>query len=232
MRFGPGTRTRAADRAADRAVHRITSLGPLRSLGEPQLRARGFFTPRWLLFHLLVWGAVIAMALLGRWQLLVSNSKHFALQNFGYTLQWWAFALCGALFWFRVVSHARHPPAPPPSSSGELAVVTGGGQLVPVGPTALVTRPSPDREPTVYRGYVMPSAATAPIRSEDAYQGSFNDYLWQLALADGEAVPQPASTSGAAGAHAAGSVDDTPIAGEQTAPELEGDHRAPPEPPR
>ena len=35
---------------------------------------------------------VVTMVLLGRWQLTVSEHKHFGLQNFGYALQWWAFS--------------------------------------------------------------------------------------------------------------------------------------------
>jgi cytochrome oxidase assembly protein ShyY1 len=37
------------------------------------------------------------------------------------------------------------------------------------------------------------NSAATPHRSQDGYHGSYNDYLWQLALADG-AVPDPAGT--------------------------------------
>jgi cytochrome oxidase assembly protein ShyY1 len=48
-----------------------------------------------------------------------------------------------------------------------------------------LARQSGDRSPTsAARAPVMDSAAT-PHRSEDDYHGSYNDYLWQLALADG-----------------------------------------------
>jgi cytochrome oxidase assembly protein ShyY1 len=36
---------------------------------------------------------------------------------------------------------------------------------------------------------VKPDSSTRPHRSLDDYQGSYNDYLWQLGLADGEAPP-------------------------------------------
>jgi hypothetical protein len=32
----------------------------------------------------------------------------------------------------------------------------------------------------------VPNSAEAPHRSHDGYHGSYNDYLWQLGLADGE----------------------------------------------
>ena len=37
----------------------------------------------------------------------------------------------------------------------------------------------------------VPNSAAQPHRSHDGYHGSYNDYLWQLALADGE-LPQVA----------------------------------------
>jgi hypothetical protein len=46
------------------------------------------------------------------------------------------------------------------------------------------------------------NSAAVPHRSEDDYHGSYNDYLWQLALADGEApaveppAPPPAASDG------------------------------------
>ena len=41
----------------------------------------------------------------------------------------------------------------------------------------------PDRTP----GALARTSAGLPL-SQDAYHGSYNDYLWQLALADGEAI--------------------------------------------
>ena len=48
---------------------------------------------------------------------------------------------------------------------------------------------APLRRPTPVGGLTerVPESATAPHRSHDAYQGSYNDYLWQLGLADGAA---------------------------------------------
>jgi hypothetical protein len=153
---------------------------------------RPFLTLRWVVAHVLVWALVVTMVLLGRWQLTVSNRKHFDLQNFGYVLQWWAFSLFVVLFWLRVMRHTRRPPAASGGGgqlvrrSGELDLVRGAPR---VGPGYLaVPDDGSGAAPVVYRGYVAPNSATTPARSEgDGYHGAYNDYLWQLALADSAA---------------------------------------------
>jgi hypothetical protein len=35
----------------------------------------------------------------------------------------------------------------------------------------------------------VPDSSVVPHRSHDSYHGSYNDYLWQLGLADGAAQP-------------------------------------------
>ena len=49
-------------------------------------------------------------------------------------------------------------------------------------------------------GYAVANSADRPHRSPDAYHGSYNDYLWQLAMADGDiphvsGPPDPAARS-------------------------------------
>lgn len=67
-------------------------------------------TPRWLAGHLLVLAAVVTMVLLGRWQLDVSNAKHFNIQNFGYALQWWIFSLAAMWgYWKLLRDNAGSP---------------------------------------------------------------------------------------------------------------------------
>ncbi len=142
--------------------------------------------PRWIVTTLVIWSVVVAMILLGRWQLDVSNSKHFNLQNFGYALQWWAFSAFALFMWGRLVRDAVRPPDATPSTGGELVRSNRGGQIVPVGPVNLVSpATTAGSEPVVYRGYVIPNSATNPARSEDdPYHASYNDYLWQLGIAD------------------------------------------------
>jgi hypothetical protein len=149
-----------------------------------------YLTPGWVGLTVLFWAAAVTMVLLGRWQLMVSNRKHFDLQNFGYSLQWWAFSLCALVFWAKFVRDAWRRPATVASSGGQLAVRSAG--LTPVGPTQLVAPARPDGAPAVvYRGYVMPKSGEHPTRSEgDPVHGAYNDYLWQLALADAQ-EPHP-----------------------------------------
>lgn len=115
--------------------------------------------PGWVALHVFTLAAVVTMILLGRWQLHVSEAKHFDIQNFGYTLQWWAFSAFAAFFWWRIVrDHARHRAG-----------------VAPVAPAA----PAPDSsEPVAYRRYVMPSAATTDSVSDgDPVYAAYNDYL-------------------------------------------------------
>jgi DNA-binding transcriptional regulator of glucitol operon len=120
--------------------------------------------PGWLLFHLLVAAAVVAMVLLGRWQLQVSDRKHFDLQNFGYTIQWWLFSAFALFFWYRVVRDAVR------RRDEETGVTSAEPPSVP-------------EQPVAYRRYVMP---TTPARSDDPVLSAYNDYLAQLAAKDAE----------------------------------------------
>lgn len=148
--------------------------------------AKMLSTPRWMVVHLFVVALAVTMILLGRWQLGVSNRKHFDLQNFGYSLQWWAFTACALLAWVRIMRDRLH-------DSDELTVPSSGGEIVRRGDTAPTTGPAmlvrPAADPVaaavMYRGYVLPASSAAPVRSHgDSYHDSYNDYLWQLSLAD------------------------------------------------
>jgi len=167
--------------------------GTLASGGAPRTTAapapvRTFLRPRWFAVHLTTVAVVVATVLLGRWQLDVSNSRHFDLQNFGYTLQYWAFAAFTIFFWYRIVRDARRPPVQPPQVNGQLVRPAG-----PVTSTTLshyagpadLAAPSADGGSVVYRGYVTPRSATALVRSHgDRYHDAYNDYLWQLGMTD------------------------------------------------
>jgi len=176
-----------------------------------------FLTPRWVALHVVVWAAVVTMVLLGRWQLTVSNRKHFDLQNFGYTLQWWAFSAFLVLLWLRIMRDAWRPPNVP---AGGAQLVLRSGQVDRTEGAARVGRgylSAPGGEagqaPVVYRGYLMPNSATTPARSEgDGYHGAYNDYLWELSLADaaGRAPSRPASSEQPQSADAARAINAAP----------------------
>jgi cytochrome oxidase assembly protein ShyY1 len=63
------------------------------------------------------------------------------------------------------------------------------------------TRSAPAGRPPDIGPYETVNSATTPHRSPDAFHGSYNDHLWQLALADGavpDAQPRPAESDAAA----------------------------------
>ena len=122
--------------------------------------------PGWVLFHLLVIAVAVTMILLGRWQLHVSEHKHFSIQNFGYAIQWWLFTAFAVFFWGRILRDAARRRAGAAS------------------PTSQDIQPAPEAdEPVAYRRYVMP---TAPQESDDPVRTAYNDYLARLAARDAE----------------------------------------------
>jgi DNA-binding transcriptional regulator of glucitol operon len=117
---------------------------------------RFVWRPTWLLGHVVVLATAVAMVLLGRWQLDVSDSKGFDLQNFGYALQWWAFSITGVVVWTRVIRDRAHPKSQPSQAP----------------------EPKPlAHEPVAYRRYVMPTAVES---SDDPELSRYNDYLRSL----------------------------------------------------
>jgi DNA-binding transcriptional regulator of glucitol operon len=116
--------------------------------------------PRWVAGHVLVLAAVVTMVLLGRWQLLVSDRKHFSLQNFGYALQWWAFSIFAVLFWVKILRDQAIGRRLPPAEQAE-------------------QRSDPAPEIT-YRRYVMPTRGA----DTDPEVERYNAYLAALAERD------------------------------------------------
>jgi DNA-binding transcriptional regulator of glucitol operon len=132
-------------------------------------RYRFALGPGWVLFHLFAFACAISMVFLGRWQLLVSESKHFNLQNFGYSIQWWLFAAFTLFFWSRVLRDAARRRDNP-----------SGGAASPT-----PAEPAPHATAHVaYRRYVMPTASQRV--DDDPVHGAYNDYLAGLAAKDAE----------------------------------------------
>ncbi len=188
-----------ARRSAGAAALILRSVEPARR-DEP-VTTRNLFTPRWICFHVITWVLAAVMAGLGWWQLGVSDHKGFDLQNFSYWIQWWLFALFAIFFWARSIRLARRPPADSRSdgivltseevarSSGgtDVAVAGPGSTTQPSGRAELVSPSSTPDNPMVYRGHVIPMSGERPVRSHsDSYHDSYNDYLWQISLADGD----------------------------------------------
>jgi DNA-binding transcriptional regulator of glucitol operon len=115
-------------------------------------------TPRWVAGHVLVLAAAVTMGFLGHWQLDVSNAKHFSLQNFGYALQWWAFACFALVMWSKI-----------------LRDVAGSSK------DSRPPKPAPVEPPAIYRRYVPPTAVQ-PAGDPDL--DAYNTYLRDLARKD------------------------------------------------
>jgi DNA-binding transcriptional regulator of glucitol operon len=125
-----------------------------------------FLAPRWLLGHLLIAAAIATMILLGRWQLDVSNARHFDLQNSGYAVQWWAFAVFTVVLWVRVLRDIARRSHEDPAEA--------------------LARATAAESPRAYRHYVMPQSTTAPPVAVDSEHAAYNDYLARLAHADAD----------------------------------------------
>ena len=124
-------------------------------------RSYGFARkPAWVAGHVLVVAAAVTMGFLGHWQLDVSNSKHFSLQNFGYALQWWAFAGFSLVLWCKIIRD-----------------VAGTSKAA----RAAEPREAPVEPPVAYRRYVPPTPATS---GGDPALEDYNAYLRDLARKD------------------------------------------------
>lgn len=139
---------------------------------------------KWLALHLTVVVLCVAMVLLGRWQLHVSEGKGFSLQNFFYAFQWWVFTAFLIFFWIRVMRDAVRTPAPT-EATGELVVAHAGDAAPAPGAAMMVADDTGDGPPVVYRGYIAPQMGRNADRTGDTtMRDPYNDHLWQLALAD------------------------------------------------
>jgi DNA-binding transcriptional regulator of glucitol operon len=133
-------------------------------------KVRRALTPGWLFVHLIAIALVVTMVLLGRWQLIVSDRKHFSLQNFGYAIQWWLFSGFVVALWVRVLRDGLRETA---TGSDETGTGSQHAEAAQAGPDAVA-----------YRRYVMPQSAHAPVNAEDAHQAAYNEYLSSLAESD------------------------------------------------
>jgi DNA-binding transcriptional regulator of glucitol operon len=130
--------------------------------------------------HLVTVAMVVTMVLLGRWQLTVSDRKHFSLQNFGYALQWWTFSAFTIVMWGRLLRDA--------------AVRDRAGTVEhSAGPSAAASQsaepPAQAHTPVPYRRYVMPNSTEIKGQvadTADPERAAYNDYLAQLAAQDAE----------------------------------------------
>jgi cytochrome oxidase assembly protein ShyY1 len=69
---------------------------------------RAVLTPKWVAWHVLAAVLFVTFFRLGFWQFHRAVQLNSA-QSMGYALQWPAFALFGAFFWWRTVRDAVRP---------------------------------------------------------------------------------------------------------------------------
>ena len=164
-----------------------TALTPAVRVRRAGAAAKILTRPKWLIFHVVVAALAVTFVFLGRWQLHVSDAKHFDFFNFQYAVQWWLFATFGLFVWVRVVQHRLNPPRPTPASGG-IALTSGGAVATRHGSTLLVAPSTTNSDdPVVYRGYVVPQSSRVPVRSHgDTLHDAYNNYLWQIAVVDGD----------------------------------------------
>jgi hypothetical protein len=74
---------------------------------------RRFFTPRWVLGHVLALAGVAVCLLAGRWQYQRATAGN--MLSWAYTVQWPLFAVFVGFLWVRAVRDARGTSAPRPS---------------------------------------------------------------------------------------------------------------------
>jgi DNA-binding transcriptional regulator of glucitol operon len=92
-------------------------------------------SPRWIMWHLLTLGAMVACGFLSAWQWHRAGSAMGSALNVGYGLQWPVFALFFAWIWWRMlrieIAKLPAPAAPDPRSTPTAAA----------GPSPFVYRP-------------------------------------------------------------------------------------------
>ena len=137
---------------------------------EPVLRRYRFaLRPGWVALHLLAVAMVVTMILLGRWQLIVSNEKHFNIRNFGYALQWWAFSAFTAAMWVRVMRDRVRRDHEAATGAPATPAEKVRGDVAP---------------PVAYRRYVPPKVSDT-AEAGDETLAAYNDYLARLHSRDG-----------------------------------------------
>jgi len=151
--------------------------------------------PGWVALHVITVALIVTMILLGRWQLTVSEHKHFSLLNFGYALQWWLFSGFVAAMWWRIMrdqvrrtragSASGSDLAPDSASPDFRSQESTSAQSTSIADETQPTPPQADRQspaPVAYRRYVMPTTDTSAV--DDPVYAAYNDYLARLNAAE------------------------------------------------
>lgn len=120
---------------------------------------RRLLTPKWLLFHAVVWAAVAGMLVLGWWQ--VNRAAGGNALSFGYAIQWPAFAGFVIFIWVREMRRTLRPPEP----------------AGPAEPDSAEAAAPPTRSAAVRRTRPAPRTGPAYDDSDDEQLAEYNRYL-------------------------------------------------------
>jgi hypothetical protein len=130
--------------------------GPVVAAGTLGGVSRVFFTPKWLLRHVLALVLIAACLRLGWWQLDEARRTGDA-QNIGYTLEWPVFALAVVFVWVRLMQWEINPPA----KGSRLSRPLHPAPPAPAAPAAQVTVPRDETDERLdrYNAYLARLAA-------------------------------------------------------------------------
>jgi DNA-binding transcriptional regulator of glucitol operon len=93
-------------------------------------------SPRWIVWHLLTLGAMVACGFLAAWQWQRAGSAMGSAVNVGYGLQWPVFAVFFGVVWWRMLRiEIAQLPATPDTPASRTAA------SAPAGPSPFVYRP-------------------------------------------------------------------------------------------
>jgi DNA-binding transcriptional regulator of glucitol operon len=106
------------------------------------------FSPRWVLWHVLTLGAMVACGFLSAWQWHRAGSAMGSAINVGYGLQWPVFAVFFGWIWWRMLrieiaklrDAQRDAPDPGPSETAAAPSISPARPPLPTGPSPFVHR--------------------------------------------------------------------------------------------
>lgn len=113
---------------------------------------RAFVSPRWLLRHVLLLVALVALARIGWWQFDTARAED-DWQNYGYALQWWLFGGFAVFLWVKLVLDELDPARVEPSATASSELPAVARRQAPVG-AAQPADPGDDPELAAYNRHL------------------------------------------------------------------------------
>lgn len=143
-------------------------------------------SPKWIAWHVLTLGAMVACGFLSAWQWHRAGSALGSALNIGYGVQWPIFALFFGFMWWHFLrmevrqlreARAAEPAEVPAPRPGPAAEPAAPQPPAPQPPAPVDDRPSP---------FTPRPAGVEPSRLSDPQIRAYNDALAELAARDQE----------------------------------------------